>query len=102
MYFKKNLLKTLYFFILFIIILQSICFASNDLYVWSSDYSSTIQTGSPVNSNIQSETDSNIDDTKTNNFLNLESPSRIISQYITENFLQFIKKKNFWIGWKNV
>ena len=78
MYCKNNLLKTLYFLILFIIIFQSICFASDDLYVWSSDYNSTIQTSNPVNSNTQSETDSNIDDTKTNNFLNLESGSAIL------------------------
>lgn len=67
MHLKNGLLKLLCFFILFNFICSPICFAVEDLYVWSNDYDLAISTSSSESSTIDS-----------NNSLNLESGSAIL------------------------
>ena len=67
MHLKNGLLKLLCFFILFKFICSPICFAVEDLYVWSNDYDLAISTSSSESSTIDS-----------NNSLNLESGSAIL------------------------
>ena len=67
MHLKNCLFNLLCFFIIFTFIGSPICFAAENLYVWSNDYDLTISTSSSDDSSIDS-----------NNSLNLESESAIL------------------------
>ena len=67
MLFKKCFIKLICTFTIFIFIFSPICFSIDDIYVWSNEYISTIQTNSFENKSLNSE-----------NSLNLESESGIL------------------------
>ena len=75
MYLKNYLFKILFLFIILFFTLHSLCFAIDDIYVWSN---SALQTNSTNNSKLNSNIDLTISDTNSNNPLNLESESAIL------------------------
>ena len=68
---KKYLFRFLCFFMIFVFIYSPMCFAFEDVYVWSNDYDLTVSTSSSKNSS----DDANVD---SNNSLNLESGCAIL------------------------
>ena len=71
MHLIKYLFRLLCFFMIFIFIYSPMCFAFEDLYVWSNDYNLAVSASSLENSS----DDANVD---SNNSLNLESGSAIL------------------------